>query len=494
MQKLYKNCKMMDKRCYEVYGLTEDILMEHAAQGMADYINQHFNKESILIVCGVGNNGADGLALARLLHHRFSTINVYLPFGTKSQMAKKQLERLKNLDYVTIVDTWCHADIIVDALFGSGLHGELDEKSQEIIIQMNQQSGFKIACDIPSGLDENGMGLSAVFTANVTLTMGARKEALYSDVAKNYVGKIYRIDLGVHYSHYTKEEPVASYLLNPDDLDLPNRDFSQTTHKGDFGHAAVLCGEKEGAGIITAMAASRFGAGLTTLVAQSEINPPPYLMHTTFLPEKSTAIAVGMGLGVSFDSDFLVHNIVTSTLPIVLDADALYHHDLLKILDQVHREVVVTPHPKEFSMMWKILSNEEISVEEIQEKRFEMIRKFNTKYPHVTILLKGANMLISEQDKLYINAFGSPQLSKGGSGDVLAGFIVALLAQGYTAIDATIHASLALTQASNSQHINAYAQLPIDLVEQVGQLYTQQIEQTFKDNPAYVNFGRGKTD
>ena len=494
MQKLYKNCQNMDQRCYDEYGLSEDILMEHAAQGMADYINQNFYEGTILIVCGIGNNGADGLALSRLLHHRFESIKVYLPFGTQSLMAKKQLVRINKLDYVTIVDELSPADIVVDALFGAGLNRPLSEKYQNIIMQMNQLGGFKIACDVPSGLDEDGVIFSEIFDADVTLTMGARKEALYSDFAKDYVGRVYRLDLGVHYASYTKDEPVSSYLLNPDDLNLPSRDFSKVTHKGDFGHVAVFCGEKEGAGIIAAMASSRFGAGLTTLVTQKEIVPPPYLMHSTSLPEKSTALAVGMGLGLSFDSAYLKQNVLNNTLPIVLDADALYYADLLEVLEQKNREIVVTPHPKEFSAMWKILSGEEIDIEEIQERRFEMVRKFNRQYPHVTIILKGANMIISEHEKLYINPHGSSKLSKGGTGDVLSGLIVSLLAQGYTAIDAAIHATLALTLASASHTMSAYALLPTDLIESVGQLNQENLDQEIAQKPPYIYFGSGKTE
>jgi len=382
----------------------------------------------------------------------------------------------------------------VDALFGAGLNRPLSEKYQDIIMQINQLSGFKIACDVPSGLNEDGVIFSEIFDADVTLTMGARKEALYSDFAKDYVGRVYRLDLGVHYAHYTKNEPVSSYLLNPDDLNLPSRDFSEVTHKGDFGHVAIFCGEKEGAGIIAAMAASRFGAGLTTLVTQKEIAPPPYLMHSTALPSKSTALAVGMGLGLSFDSEYLKQNVVTNTLPVVLDADALYNAELLEILEQKNREIVVTPHPKEFAAMWKILSGEELDIEEIQERRFEVVRKFNRQYPHVTMILKGANMLISEHEKLYINPYGSSQLSKGGTGDVLSGLIVALLAQGYTAIDAAIHATLALTQASTSHEMSSYALLPTDLIEYVGHLNQESLGQKTAQNPPYFYFGSGKTE
>jgi len=140
------------------------------------------------------------------------------------------------------------------------------------------------------------------------------------------------------------------------------------------------------------------------------------------------------------------------------------------VLEQKDREIVITPHPKEFVVLWKILTGEQLTVTQVQNKRFEMVRKFNTKYPHITFLLKGANTLIMQEERLYINALGCSKLSKGGSGDVLSGLIVSLLAQGYTAIDAAIQGSLALVMAADQFEGSSYSMLPTDLVEEVGKL------------------------
>ncbi len=468
MRKVFKNCYAMDKRCYDEYGLTEDILMEHAADGMVDYINTHIKSaKSILIVSGVGNNGADGMVLARLLQFNITSVKLFIPFGVKSDMAKAQLARVKKLNYVEIVDELCEADIIVDAIFGAGLDRPLDEGIQNLLDAMNDLNGFKMACDIPTGIDESGGISSVAFCADATITMGARKESLYADDVKDLSGEIIRVDLGIRYNQYTKDMPVSSYLLDREDMELPSRDFSQTTHKGSFGHAAIFCGEKEGAGIIAGMTASRFGVGLTTLVAHENISPPPYLMHSSEVPQNTTALAIGMGLGGYFDAEFLQKSVIDSHLPIVLDADSFFHDDLLSILDQKEREIVLTPHPKEFSTLWRAITGEELSIEYIQANRFEMVRRFNDKYPHTTLLLKGANTLIMQEEKLYINPFGSPKLSKGGSGDVLSGLIVALLAQGYSAIDAAIQGSLSLAISAERYSGASYAMLPTDIIEQI---------------------------
>jgi len=466
MRKVFENCYAMDRRCYEEYGLTEDILMEHAAEGMESYIRHHLpHARSILIVSGPGNNGADGIALARLMQFAFERVKLYLPFGVASPMAKLQLERVGKLDYVQLVDEVCEADIIVDALFGAGLSRPLDSRAEAIVDQMNDRSGFKLACDIPTGVDERGFIASLAFDADVTITMGARKESLYNDAVKDVAGEIVRIDLGVRYNWYTRDMPVASYLLDREDMQLPSRDFSQVTHKGSFGHAAVFCGDKEGAGILAGMAAIRFGAGLVTLVAQKNTMPPPYLMHASDMPTGATALAIGMGLGNHMERDFLDKNVINSHVPILMDADSFYREELLEILAQKEREIVLTPHPKEFAVLWRMLTGEAFGVEHIQADRFGAVRRFNALYPHATLLLKGANMLIAKEDKLYINPFGSARLSKGGSGDILSGMIVALMAQGYSGLDAAIQGSLALTRAAEAYGGASYAMVPTDLID-----------------------------
>ncbi|HIP28153.1 MAG TPA: NAD(P)H-hydrate dehydratase [Sulfurovum sp.] len=465
MQKVYQNCYDLDKNCYEKYALTEDILMEHAALGIANYIQQHFAKHSaLLIVSGTGNNGADGVVLARQLHGDYE-VRLHMPFGVKSEMAKIQLERAKNVG-VKIVDSLEDADIIVDALLGAGLNKPLDEETVHIIHKLNSFQGFKIACDIPTGVSNKGLSPIA-FMSDITMTMGARKEALYIDENKDTVGKIVCVNLGIASRIY--EDKTDTYVLEPSDLHLPSRTRGNS-HKGSFGHSAVFCGEKEGAGIIAGMAATRFGAGLTTLVVHENVSHPPCLMHATVVPENATALAIGMGLGGYFESEFLDKYVLNSHLPILLDADVFSSKELLSILEQKDREIVITPHPKEFVIMWKILTGEALRVEEVQSKRFDMVRMFNEKYPHVSLLLKGANTLIMQEEQLYINPLGCAKLSKGGSGDVLSGLIVSLLAQGYTGIDAAIQGSLALVMAAKNYEGASYAMLATDIIDEVAKL------------------------
>ena len=463
MQKVFRSCYDLDKRCYEKYGLTEDILMEHAARGMAEYIQNRFDRDtSILIVSGVGNNGADGTVLARQLHGEYD-VKLVLPFAVKSKMAKLQLQRAEALG-VNIVKELEESDVIVDAIFGAGLNRDIDQETQKILHKLNSFKGFKIACDIPTGVGDNGLLMPMAFHADITITMGTLKEALYVDESKDLLGEIRCVDLGVSRKQYEGES--NTFVLESSDLKLPSRTVL-STHKGNFGHAAIFSGEKEGAGIIAGLAASRFGAGLTTLVVHEKIMPPPYLMHSTVVPQNATALAIGMGLGGHFESEFLQKYVLQSHLPVVLDADSFYSNEILSILEQKEREIVITPHPKEFVSLWKILTGEVLSVSDIQNNRFGIIRHFNLKYPHVTVLLKGANTLIMQEEKLYINPLGCAKLSKGGSGDVLSGLIVSLLAQGYTGINAAIQASMALTMAANNYKGASYSMLATDIIEEV---------------------------
>ena len=466
MHKLFKSCYKFDQKCYETYGLTEDILMEHAARGMAEYIQNHFEKgSSVLIVSGVGNNGADGIVLARQLHGTYE-VKLVLPFGVKSEMAKLQLQRAEALG-VNIVKELYDSDVIIDALFGAGLNREIDKETQYLLHRLNSFKGYKIACDVPTGIGENGTLMPIAFKADVTVTMGAFKEGLFLDESKDSIGRIIRADLGISSRQYEGES--KTFVLESSDLSLPSR-LTEATHKGDFGHAALFCGEKEGAGIIAGMACSRFGAGLTTLVVHDKVSPPEYLMHATVVPDNASAIAIGMGLGGHFESEFLQKYVLESHLPVLLDADAFYSPQLLGILEQKNREVVITPHPKEFIALWKRLTGEILTVSQVQKSRFEMVRRFNTRYPHVTLLLKGANTLIMQEENLYVNPLGCSKLSKGGSGDVLSGLIISLLAQGYTGIEAAVQGSLTLVLSANRYKGASYSMLPTDIIDVLAQL------------------------
>ncbi len=459
MKKLFDEVNSLDKRCYENFALSEDILMEHAANAMAEFIQKnHSDKKSVLIVCGSGNNGADGIALARLLYGKFK-VNVYLCSKPKSQMAILQEKRAKLLG-VKFISELKQSDIVVDCIFGTGLDKPLNEKYLNIIDILNSFDSIKISCDIPSGLDKQGKTNKSVFFAHTTITMGALKTSLYSDNAKDYVGNIIVANLGVQREVY-EDKQTNTYLLEEDDLILPHRD-KKTSHKGDFGHLNVIVGEKQGAGILSCEAAFSFGCGLVSAVCDKELVLPYHIMKSDDISKNCTAIALGMGLG-KYDKEKIL-NILKKDIPILIDADLFYDKMILEILN---KELILTPHPKEFCSLLKLCDIDDVNIEELQENRLEYVKKFCKKYPNIVLLLKGSNVIIGQNDKFFINTFGTSALSKGGSGDVLSGFIASLLAQGYSLIQSAISGSLAHSLTAKNYIKNNYSLCPQDLIQGV---------------------------
>ena len=458
MQNLYKEVASLDQRCYKQLALSEEILMEHAAEGMNQYIRSHFPENSIIqIVCGAGNNGADGIALARLLHQDYR-VRLYLPHGVKSPMAQLQFSRTQALQ-LRPSDVLDSCDVLVDALFGSGFSRTFDTETFKLLQAMNSLKAYKIACDIPSGLHLNGKHEKESFIADVTLSMGALKLAQFSDAAKDIVGEIKVIDLGISRSLY--EMPSNLKILEESDLSLPLRK-QKNSHKGSFGHLSVICGEKEGAAVIAGSAALRFGSGLVTLVSNEKVQLPYELMLSHLLPTSTTAIALGMGLGQEFSESELTA-LLTNAHPLVLDADIFAHPLITKILDR--QDLVITPHPKEFVTLLKTLKLADIDTATLQKNRFHYAELFAQAYSNVVLVLKGANVIIAYKETFYINPLGSNALAKGGSGDVLSGLIGALLAQGYHPLEASIQASLAHTLSAKTVTKNNYALTPFDLIE-----------------------------
>ena len=448
MQKLFDEVATLDRRCYEEFELTEDILMEHAANGMAEYVKENFAKNSkIIVACGSGNNGADGIALARLLHVDYD-VNIFYVKKPKSKMALIQ-EKRANAISVPICKELCECDVLVDSIVGTGFNGEFDLDINTIIKQMNVLDAYKIACDVPSGYE---------FYADTTLTMGALKKSMFLDSHKDFVGEIKVLDLGISRKLY--EGYTNWHLLDIEDLKLPYRD-KKDSHKGSFGHLALACGEKSGASIMSASSALRFGAGLVTLVGYEDETIPHSIMYSHTLPKNTTALALGMGLGNEF-SDTEITKFLNNGYPLICDADIFHMPILLEILKR--KNIVITPHAKEFVALLKQTELADISVEILQQNRFEYAELFCKKFPHVTLLLKGANVIIAKDNEFYINPHGTSTLAKGGSGDVLSGLIGALLAQNYSCIESAINASLAHTKLSLDYEGADFSLTPDDLI------------------------------
>ena len=461
MKNLYLDTRVLDERASEKFDLGEELLMENAATGIANFIRKKFKKsERVLGICGGGNNGADVLCALRMLEGEYECEFILASKNLKP-LATKQLERAKfagvreNKDAESSLNS---AKCVIDGLFGSGLNRNLDEKHIELISKINASPAYIISCDVPSGLSSEGKVLGACVKADVTVTMGARKLALYSDVAKDYAGKIKLATLGISAQNYECESDY--HLLEKCDLILPNRK-NQCVNKGDFGHAFIISGEHIGASKLCAKAAFTFGAGLVSVMGEQSLNLPTHIMQASKISEKMNAGALGMGLGKRGVEELEVQ--ILKGKKLVLDADIFYSQ---KVLDLLSENCVLTPHPKEFCSLLKICKIADIDVQTLQENRYAYAKAWSEKFKAV-LVLKGANTIIAKEGQIYVMPYGKSALAKGGSGDVLSGLVLALLAQGYEPLNAAISATLAHALSLRNFDKNSYALEPTDIIKGV---------------------------
>ena len=348
------------------------------------------------------------------------------------------------------------ADCIIDGVFGSGLNKALSSEICEILSLANSAKSLKIAVDIPSGIDKLGRILGGAFCADLTIAMGALKLALFSDGAKDYVGRIKVANLGISRQNF--EEQSEYFLLQKSDLKLPLR-TKQNTNKGDFGHTYVVSGQMSGAAQMAALAAHAIGSGLVSVVSEGPLNLSPILMQKSSF-DAARVVVCGCGLG-----ERKIDLAALRGKSCVIDADLCYEREILSLLN-ANSNLIITPHPKEFCSLLKIAGIADISVSELQERRFELARAWSEKFSGV-LVLKGANTLIAQAGITYVCDKGSAALAKGGSGDVLAGLIGGLLAQSYSPLQASICGVLAHALAARAFAKNSYALNPLDLIEEV---------------------------
>ena len=353
-------------------------------------------------------------------------------------------------------DEITNADCIIDGIFGSGLNKALSSEICEILSLANSAKSLKIAVDIPSGIDKSGRVLGGAFCADLTIAMGALKLALFSDGAKDYVGQIKVANLGISRSNF--ERGSEYFLLQKSDLKLPLR-RKQNTNKGDFGHTYVVSGQMSGAAQMAALAAHAIGSGLVSVVSEGPLNLSPILMQKSSF-NAARVVVCGCGLG-----EQKIDLAALRDKSCVIDADLCYESEILSLLN-ANSNLIITPHPKEFCSLLKIVGIADLSVSELQERRFELARAWSEKFSGV-LVLKGANTLIAQAGIIYVCDKGSAALAKGGSGDVLAGLIGGLLAQNYSPLQASICGVLAHALAARAFAKNSYALNPLDLIEEV---------------------------
>lgn len=457
MQNVFKETRLLDKRAIDKFLLTQEILLENASLGLKNIITSLTHPKSLIyIICGGGDNGADGLALARKLDGDY-VVRVYMADEPKSLMCEKEFFRCKSLG-IHFVNKLYASDVVVDCLYGSGFKGEISPLNLDLIKTMNKMAKLNIACDLPSGIMQRNAKIA--FKADHTIVMGALKVDLLSEWAKDFIGKLWVVDLGISRKHYELSSKIK--LLEKTDLLLPHRN-KLDTHKGEYGHLAILKSPlgKSGASMISALSALAFGVGKVSLVSKEAENLHFSVMQAREIPDDATALAFGMGMGEVRDESFAL----CKTLPCVLDADVFGYSGLKKHLSEM-QNAVLTPHIKEFASLLRICEIADLSIEELKVNRLSWVEEFCSLYPYITLVLKGSNTIIARGDEIYFSIFGSVNLAKAGSGDVLAGMIASLLSQGYDSLKASISGVLAHALASEKIQ-TSYGLNPSDLIEAI---------------------------
>jgi len=423
-------------------------LMERAAEECLLWIFQHYyHANHFTLFCGAGNNGGDGLALARKLLEAGKDIHVFiLAEGKRSDDFIINLERLAtaNISYQFIktdspLPVLADNSIIIDALFGTGLNKPLDNFTAQLIQHINQSGSTIISIDMPSGLfaDKTSVG-NPIIKATHTLSFQNKKLAFMLPENALHIGNVHVLPIGLD-SRFYNQTATPFAIVDKESISKIYKPRNNFSHKYNYGHALLYAGSKHmmGAAILCAKATLRSGAGLVTIYTNEgsetiiHIAIPEVITTSENNIEKAiqkkNAIAIGPGLEASeMNSDLLKHLILHYTGPLVMDATAL--NLLAKFPEYLsHRKenaAVLTPHTGEFEKLFGKTDNDFERMELAMHKAFVL---------NCYIILKGHYTLIATPDgKAFFNSTGNPGMATAGSGDVLTGIITGLLAQGYT--------------------------------------------------------------
>ncbi len=458
-------------------------LMLIAGTRAGEIINDKFSCENkkIAVLCGKGNNGGDGFCIADYLYGMGADVTVITPLGKpETEDAKYYYEKLS---FVKITDSFEESsryDIIIDALYGIGYTARENKAFVELIQRVNAYNALKIAIDIPSGVEANsGKTDKTAFMADFTVTFIALKPCFVLPFGSDYCGETVVADIGVkpiEQSYKVIEKPVFKKRRH-------------NSHKGDYGTALIIAGSygMAGAAVLATKASLRSGLGIAKCLVCEGIYAPftasipeavcipckqtangiidSSLLDIKSLSENCTAILIGCGLGKGEEiKDILRQALSQEKLPVIIDADGINAlASSIDILKKSKASVIITPHPGEMARLCGKL------VKEIEENRIKTAEEFSLEFG-CTVVLKGANTVVaSDKGEIFFNVTGNSGMATGGSGDVLSGIIVSLLAQGYDPLFSAkaavyLHGSAAdRAVLKRSRH----ALLPSDIIEEL---------------------------
>ncbi|MBQ7751612.1 MAG: NAD(P)H-hydrate dehydratase [Clostridia bacterium] len=433
-----------DKIASENFGIPSIVLMENAA---ISCVSEVIGFDSFTVLCGKGNNAGDGFAIARHLINRGKKVKIYTLFGEEfSGDCKINFDILKNIsvpfcktDLEILKTDIMLSDCVIDAVFGTGLKGEIDVKTAEIFDIVNEFSNYVLSVDVPSGIDgDSGNVLKNAIKADKTVTFAAYKKGLLLYPAADFTGEIKVSDISIPKTvlsnikiEVTDDETAKSLM--------PKR--QENSYKGDYGKILIIGGSVGMAGAVCLSAKSAFkaGAGLVKACVPHEINDivqknviEAMTESVDFEKDKTRiaelingydAVLFGNGIGREAFADELLEEILkTAKIPIVIDADGLFalskKPELLKLCGE---NAVLTPHTME---MARLLG---VSADEVEKSRFELSKEFATKN-RLTLVLKGNHTIITAPDGTQrVNMTGNSGMATAGSGDALAGILAGLL-------------------------------------------------------------------
>ncbi len=457
----------LDRHAIEEIGIPSIVLMENAGRAITEAIIDSFigpiEEAHVVVICGGGNNGGDGFVIARVLHDYGASVQILLiadpqnlsPDTTRNYTIATQLKVpvaavQSEAEVDDLESVFQNADVIVDALFGTGLGRDIEGIHGAIVEQINQSPGLIVAVDIPSGIDATtGHVLGTAVTADLTVTLGALKWGIVLSHGSQLAGEVDICDIGIP-THSEECNPPTGWVAEDEDVFEALPDRPEDAHKGTFGHVLVLAGSQghTGAAALAGAAALRSGAGLVTVGADEPTlaglaeslpeamtapvrigsGPEAALDLEALAPylSRATSLVIGPGLG---QGDALRESLITllqqTDLPIVLDADAL------RLLENGHEALIgrtgatiLTPHPGEMAGLLGI------TTEEVQQDRRILAAQVAQQSDSVVVLKGSGTITASPAGELRWNPTGGPAMATAGSGDVLAGCIGSLLAQG----------------------------------------------------------------
>lgn len=429
----------------EEIGVPSMVLMERAALEVVRCMEEEqLDFRKVLVICGSGNNGGDGYAIARLLHLKGHDVTIFFA-GNSQKRSEENAQQAKiaahyEIPVITNLGTEEYS-VIIDALFGTGLKREVTGHYREVLCSVNQMAGKKVAVDLPSGIhDTTGARMGIAFCADLTVAIAFPKRGLFLQEGNVCAGKILTGDIGI--SSETFSEGTVTFGYEKQDLFLGFPKRKKNSHKGSYGKVLMIAGSKgmSGAAYLSAKAAYAVGAGLVQIYTHEENRVIlqqllPEVIITTYdtfdseqlekLIQWADLIGIGCGLGKSDTAERVMqYTLKRALVPCVVDADGiniLSKH--MEWIEETNALIVLTPHMKEMSRMLQC------SVKELIEQRMEKLHAFVERYKVVCVLKDARTLVAKEHQNTYLNLSGNAAMAKAGSGDVLEGVIVGILAQ-----------------------------------------------------------------